>query len=73
MSQKEGLEKVEKALGGRHPAYLNRLDAHQLRLLAELIENARRHEQQTLSKAINDAMDTVPALLRRPLKKILFP
>ena len=72
-THQQALEQVQQALGGRSPAYLTHLSVSQLEDVAQAIEKAKAHEQSVLLKALDDALQVVPRLLRGTLKNMLFP
>lgn len=67
------MTRVQIALGGRSPAYLKDLSEEELLALEQAIVKAKAHEKSALSEAIQDALLVVPALVRRPIKNMLFP
>lgn len=49
------------------------LDAAELARLTDAVRAAKQAQKRALNEAINEGMSFVPALLRIPLKRILFP
>lgn len=69
----ETSDALRRELGQPPAAYLERLSAAQRAALLAAVLKAKRHEREALDGAIVRAMGFVPALLRAPLKRILFP
>jgi hypothetical protein len=47
------------------------LDDQQLARAAQLLEDARARERSAMDQAIRDALQHIPALLRKPVSRIL--
>lgn len=60
-------------LRGRPMPALDTLDDAQIDTLAQLIREARQHQQQQLRHALDAALTHVPLLLRGAVRKILSP
>ncbi|MGB1580855.1 MAG: hypothetical protein ACPHER_05040 [Nevskiales bacterium] len=73
MSRTEIQSQLINELGGRKAAYLDLLSEKQLSALLQAVITAKAQERQALTESIDGALKVVPALLRRPIKKILFP
>lgn len=61
------------ALGSPPPPSLATLDQPAVDDLAEVVQAARRHQQQEMSRAIDDALRIVPRPLRRVVRKVIIP
>lgn len=72
MTHSNLLDQLQQALGGRRPPFLAAMPEKDLRALLEAIEAAKRRETDALDSAVGEAMQEVPAMLRKPLRKILF-
>lgn len=66
------LDQLQQALGGRRPPFLAEMPEKDLRALLEAIQNAKARESKALDDAVGAALQEVPAMLRKPLRKILF-
>ncbi|MDX1497368.1 MAG: hypothetical protein R3352_07425 [Salinisphaeraceae bacterium] len=73
MSRADVQSAVKNEIGGRKAAYLEQLTEEQLSALLDAVQTAKQQEREALAKSIDGALKVVPALLRKPLKKILFP
>ena len=52
---------------------LDTMGEAELGALADAVRNARRHQRAQLERALTEALGHLPALLRGPVRKILFP
>lgn len=68
----ERLRELRTELGGRLPGGLDALDAATLGLLLTQIRDAKASQARALDASITKGLAAVPALLRRPVKKVLF-
>lgn len=66
------LAELQRELGGRDPLPASLTDADARKLLDSL-RTAKARERAALKAAIDEGMSFVPALLRIPLRRILFP
>lgn len=64
---------LRKELGGTAPAALSQLSADEQKKLLQSVRDAKKKQRTALTAAIDEGMSFVPALLRIPLKRILFP
>lgn len=58
-------------IGGRLPAEFDRLSEQQVQALSAAYLNARDRQSAELDEALSRALEHVPALMRRPVRKIL--
>ncbi|AEF42415.1 hypothetical protein [Hoyosella subflava] len=65
------LEQLAHELGGGVPAAAAQLDHASQEKLVRLIRDAQHRQGAALKQAADDGFDSLPALLRRPVKKIL--
>jgi hypothetical protein len=49
------------------------MDEAELGALADAVRKARRHQRVQLERALTEALGHLPALLRGPVRRILFP
>jgi hypothetical protein len=63
---------LARELGG-DASCLSSLSADELAALLVAIRDTRKHQREALDAAIAHGMSLVPALLRAPLRRILFP
>lgn len=63
---------LERELGGRRPAILERLDDHDAGELARAIAEAKRQKSAELSAGADTALKNVPRLLRGAAKRVLL-
>lgn len=63
---------LNRELHGRAPSGLDPIGEHGAARLAELIATAKRNQAQALDAATADSLRFLPAVLRTPLKKMLF-
>jgi hypothetical protein len=69
----ENLDDLTAALaGGRPPKELAALEDSQLQQLAASVGRLKRHQERELERAVEDALRHIPALLRKPVRKMLF-
>jgi hypothetical protein len=74
MSAEDLNPELRRALGtAQDLAFLAALDAAAQHRLGADIDAARERQRQLLDQAIEHGLRMVPALLRGPLKRILFP
>lgn len=66
------LQAVQAELAGRAPAGLEALDDASLDWLATKIRDAKSTQERALDESVTRGLAAVPALLRRPVKKVLF-
>lgn len=66
------LSSLEAQLGDRVPDGLAALADEELIDVADRLHDARLRQTQALDAAIGEALEIVPRLLRRPVRKILF-
>ena len=71
MSRAKALAALEAEVGKGEA--LEPLTESDLKALTALVQAAKKKQSGALKDAINEGMSLVPALLRIPLKKILFP
>lgn len=67
------LAELKQELGGAEIGALSLLSDSEQARLRDSLRAAKRNQKQALDQAIEKGMGMVPALLRLPLKKILFP
>ncbi|TJY56664.1 hypothetical protein E4T66_19060 [Sinimarinibacterium sp. CAU 1509] len=60
-------------LGSQPLPALDALTTAEIELLRQSIRAARVHQKQQLARAFEAALGHIPALLRGPVRKILFP
>lgn len=70
---RDGRRCLAELLGDPPPPALEGMDAADLDAFAETVLAARRHQRKQLERALEDALAHLPALLRGPVRKILFP
>lgn len=58
--------------GAEPPEEMARLTEGQLEELAAAIETMHEHQEQALQQAMEDALSHVPAMLRKPVRRMLF-
>lgn len=68
----ERLRELRAELGGQVPDGLDALDGATLGLLLTQVRDAKAAQAQALDASIAKGLAAVPALLRRPVKKVLF-
>ena len=66
-------DELASELSGLDAAVIAPLSVAERAQLLEAIRNAKRRHREALRAAIEQGMGFVPALLRIPLKRILFP
>ena len=59
-------------LGGSVPGGLEELTEEELSGFASMLRIAKRRQSDELEAAVDEALEIVPRLLRRPVRKILF-
>jgi hypothetical protein len=59
-------------LGGTVPGGLEGLTEEELTGFAAMLRAAKRRQSEELEAAVDEALEIVPRLLRRPVRKILF-
>jgi hypothetical protein len=59
-------------LGGTVPDELEGLTEKELKGFAAILQSAKRRQSEQLEAAVDEALEIVPRLLRRPVRKILF-
>lgn len=64
---------LQKEIGGAGPEALAALSAAEQTRLLKMLRAAKQSQKDALKAAIDEGMSFVPALLRIPLKRILFP
>ncbi|WP_420464609.1 hypothetical protein [Panacagrimonas sp.] len=62
---------LRRELGSPPPAAFGALPDAVCKRLAEALRDARLRQQQELDQALTRALEYVPALMRRPVRKIL--
>lgn len=62
---------LTRELGAPPPAAFAELPAAELEQLAEALKAARQRQRSELDQALTHALEYVPALMRRPVRKIL--
>lgn len=67
------LAALNKELGGQGGELLKPLTETELNTLLQSVRVAKRKQKDALKAAIDEGMSFVPALLRIPLRRILFP
>ncbi|MBB3039720.1 hypothetical protein [Hoyosella altamirensis] len=65
------IQQLADELGGGVPAGAAHLDRASQEKLVRLIQDAKRRQGAALRQAADDGFDSLPMLLRRPVKKIL--
>ncbi len=60
-------------LGAKSLPALDALTSTEIDMLRQSIRTARAHQKQQLARAFEAALGHIPALLRGPVRKILFP
>ena len=68
---KRSLDALHRELGGDPPPAFTRLQDSALEQLATALHDARQLQRQELDQALAQALEYVPALMRRPVRKIL--
>lgn len=63
---------LQRQLDGELPDGLEPLADEEAQRLADMIADAKRTQAEAVDKAITDGLSVIPALLRRPVKKVLF-
>lgn len=66
------MQSLEVELGDRVPDGLDTLTDQELTDVADRLHAAKLRQSQALDAAIGQALEIVPRLLRRPMRKILF-
>jgi hypothetical protein len=61
------------ALGNRPLPTLDAIDEVEIRALADAVRSARQHQRAQFERALQAALGHLPALLRAPVRKVLFP
>ncbi len=61
------------ALGNRPLPSLDAIDEDAIGVLADAVRKARQHQRAELDRALEAALRHLPALLRVPVRKVLFP
>jgi hypothetical protein len=59
-------------LGAAPPDGIARLDDAQLRVIADLLREAKRRQSDALESAVDEALEIVPRMVRGPVRKALF-
>jgi hypothetical protein len=59
-------------LGATVPGGLDELSEAELKRFASMLRVAKRRQSEELEVAIDEALEILPRLLRRPVRKILF-
>jgi len=73
MSQAAATDRILKLeLGGVVPGGLEGLTEEELSGFATLLRVAKQRQSEELEEAVDEALEIVPRLLRRPVRKILF-
>jgi ABC-type amino acid transport substrate-binding protein len=67
----EARAELARQLGGEVPEGLSVLSPAELAALAEMVGKAREQQSTALRAAANEALDKVPAILRRPIRRLL--
>lgn len=67
------MDRLNDELSAPAPDGLEPLGAEGIERLATLVAQAKSAQATALDEAISQGLDAVPMLLRRPVKKILFP
>ena len=67
------MTELQNELGGRDTTYLAKLSDGQAEHLLTDLRAAKQQERNDLQAAIEQALGFVPALLRGPVKRALFP
>jgi hypothetical protein len=63
---------LQSELGGTVPGGLDELTVEELSGFASILRVAKRRQSEQLEVAVDEALEIVPRLLRRPVRKILF-
>jgi hypothetical protein len=67
----EARAELARQLGGEVPDGLSVLSPAELAALAEMVGEARERQSMALRDAAHQALDKVPAILRRPIRRML--
>ena len=63
---------LKRELGGNVPGGLEELTEAELSGFAATLGGAKRWQSEELEAAVDEALEILPRLLRRPVRKILF-
>ena len=66
-----GLRRLASELGGSLPTDLGALQEKDVGILHKAFTDARLRQKHEMDDALSRALDHVPALMRRPIRKIL--
>lgn len=64
-------KKLASEVGGALPEAFNALDDAQIEVLRQAYVEVRQAQRRELDEALTGALEHVPALMRRPIRKIL--
>lgn len=68
----KGVQALEAELGGKAPAGLSALSDAQLRSFGEALQEAKARQSEALQRAIDQALEFVPRMVRGAARKTLF-
>jgi hypothetical protein len=67
----QGRTALSEELGGVELVGLDRLSGAQLQQLADLVAEAKRHQDEVLAEGADNAVRHVPRIVRTPLRRTL--